>query len=163
MKQEHRRIGILVVLPLLLTAVSLYYIGEADAYQQSGILEETKDVFYFRGDLTSSQDENPYGGDVVGKYFVMVNVDVVKVIADLDNQSFEGKVLEAWLVDFGGESMISLGTFEDNELNMSASMNEWIYEAIVISEVSDNSNSPENPVGGAALEKTSKHKSNKSF
>ena len=149
-----------IVLGLVISPVAL---SEAYAYERGGVLEETKDVFYFRGDITSPQDQKPYGGDVVGKYSVIVNVDFVKIIAEFDNQSLEGKVLEAWLVDFGGESTITLGIFEDNELITSASIDEWKYEAIVISEVSENSNTPENPLGGALLEKASKHKSNKSF
>jgi len=69
----------------------------------------------------------------------------------------------AWLVDFGGEPAIFLGVFEDNELTTSIPINEWVYEAIIVSEVSENSSSSENPVGGAALEKAPKHKSSKSF
>jgi len=71
--------------------------------------------------------------------------------------------VEAWLVDFGGKPAINLGIYEDNKLSASLSINEWIYEAIVISEVSENSNSFENPAGGAALEKAPKYKSSKSF
>ena len=96
-------------------------------------------------------------------YFVQVNVNEVKVISNLDFSQSDGKVLEAWLVDYGGKPAIKIGTYEDNQLGVSLQINEWIYEAIVISEVSENSNSPENPVGGASLEKTIKHKSNKSF
>jgi len=33
MQQEINRIGMLVVLPLLLATMALYYIGEADAYE----------------------------------------------------------------------------------------------------------------------------------
>ncbi len=149
-----------IVLGLVISPVAL---SEAYAYERGGVLEETKDVFYFRGDITSPQDQKPYGGDVVGKYSVIVNVDFVKIIAEFENQSLEGKVLEAWLVDFGGESTVTLGVFENNELTTSASIDEWKYEAIVISKVSETSSAPENPVGGAVLEKASKHKSNKSF
>ncbi len=149
-----------IVLGLIISPVAL---SEAYAYERGGVLEETKDVFYFRGDITSPQDQKPYGGDVIGKYFVMVNVDFVKIIAEFENPSLEGQVLEAWLVDFGGESKVTIGVFENNELATSASIDEWKYEAIVISEVSESSSAPENPVGGAVLEKASKHKSNKSF
>ncbi len=57
----------------------------------------------------------------------------------------------------------NLGTYQDNELSITLPINDWIYEVIVISEVSENSISFENPVGGAALEKAQKLKSNKSF
>jgi len=78
-------------------------------------------------------------------------VNEVKVIANPDSSQSDGKVLEAWLVDYGGKPAINLGTYEDNELSVSLQINEWIYEVIVISEVSEISNSPENPVGGASL------------
>ncbi len=151
------------VLSLVMIALAPNYIGEADAYQQSGVLEETKETFFFRGQLTQATENNPYGGETFGDYFVQVNVNEVKVIANLDSPQSDRKVMEAWLVDFGGNPAIYLGTFEDNELSASLQINEWIYEAIVISEVSENSNSFENPVGGAALEKAPKHKSSKSF
>jgi len=151
------------ILPLVMVALAPIYIGDADAYQQSGVLEETRETFFFRGQLTQATENNPYGGEAVGDYFVQVNVNEVKVIANLDSSQSDGKVLEAWLVDFGGKPAIYLGTYEDNELSGSLQINEWIYEAILISEVSENSNSFENPVGGSALEKAPKHKSSKSF
>jgi hypothetical protein len=36
MQQEIVRIGMLVVLPLLLATMTLYYIGEVDAYESEG-------------------------------------------------------------------------------------------------------------------------------
>jgi len=163
MKQILKYARLFAILPLALVALTPDLIGEADAYQRAGILEETKETFFFKGQLTQATENNPYGGDPVGDYFVQVNVNEVKVIANLDSSQSDGKVLEAWLVDFGGKPAINLGTYEDNELSVSLQINEWIYEVIVISEVSENSNSPENPVGGASLEKTPMHKSNKSF
>jgi len=163
MKQTTKYIGMFVALSLVMIALAPNYIGDADAYQQSGVLEETRETFFFRGQLTQATENNPYGGEAVGDYFVQVNVNEVKVIANLDSSQSDGKALEAWLVDFGGKPAIYLGTYEDNELSGELQINEWIYEAIVISEVSENSNSFENPVGGAALEKAPKHKSSKSF
>jgi len=163
MKQITKYIGLFAILPLALIVLTPDLIGEADAYQQSGVLEETKETFFFRGQLTQATENNPYGGETLGDYFVQVNVNEVKVIANLDFSQSDRKVMEAWLVDFGGKPAIYLGTFEDNELSGEVQINEWIYEAIVISEVSENSNSFENPVGGSALEKAPKHKSNKSF
>jgi len=151
------------ILPLVMVALAPNYIGDADAYQQSGVLEETKETFFFRGQLTQATENNPYGGEAIGDYFLQVNVNEVKIIANLDSSQSDGKALEAWLVDFGGKPAIYLGTFKDNELSGSLQINEWIYEAILISEVSENSNSFENPVGGTALEKAPKYKSSKSF
>ena len=163
MNKTQKFIGLLAILPLALIALTPDLIGDADAYQRGGILDETKETFFFRGQLTQSTENNPYGGDPIGDYFVQVNVNEVKVIANLDSSQSDGKVLEAWLVDYGGKPAINLGTYEDNELSITLPINEWIYEVIVISEVSENSNSFENPVGGAALEKAPKHKSDKSF
>ena len=151
MNKTQKFIGLLAILPLALIALTPDLIGDADAYQRGGILDETKETFFFRGQLTQATENNPYGGDPVGDYFVQVNVNEVKVIANLDSSQSDGKVLEAWLVDYGGKPAINLGTYEDNELSVSLQINEWIYEVIVISEVSEISNSPENPVGGASL------------
>ncbi len=140
-----------------------YYIETADAYKRGGILEETREAFFFRGQLTQAAENNPYGGGPIGDYFVQVNVNEVKVISNLDSFQSDDKVLEAWLVDFSGKPGIYLGTYEDNELSVSLQINEWIYEAIILSEVLENLSSSENPLGGAALEKAPMHKSNKSF
>ncbi len=163
MKQITKYIGMVAILSVFALVTVSGNIGEADAYQQSGVLEETKETFFFRGQLTQVTENNPYGGELLGDYFVQVNGNEVKVIANLGSSQSDGKVLEAWLVDYGGRPAINLGTYEDNELTVSLQINEWVYDVIVISAVSENSDSFENPVGGAALEKTSKHKSSKSF
>ena len=162
MKQQ-KFLALFAMAPLLAIAISANPENFAYGYQQSGLNEETKETFFFRGQLTQATENNPYGGEAVGDYFVQVNVNEVKVIANLDSSQSDGKVLEAWLVDYGGKPAINLGTYEDNELTVSLQINEWVYDVIVISTVSENSDSFENPVGGAALEKTSKHKSTKSF
>jgi len=41
MQQEINRIGMLVVLPLLLATMALYYIGEADAYESEENIIQT--------------------------------------------------------------------------------------------------------------------------
>ena len=163
MNKTQKFIGLLAIAPLLAIALSANPENFAYGYQQSGIHEETKETFFFRGQLTQATENNPYGGESVGDYFVQVNVNEVKVITNLDSSQSDGKVVEAWLVDYGGKPAINLGTYEDNELSITLPINDWIYEAIVISEVSENSNSFENPVGGAALEKAPNHTSSKSF
>ncbi len=163
MNKTQKFIGLLAMAPLLAIVMSANPENLAYGYQQSGIQEETKETFFFRGQLTQPTENNPYGGEAVGDYFVQVNVNEVKVIANLDSSQSDGKAMVAWLVDFGGEPAIFLGIFEDNELTTSIPINEWVYEAIILSEVSENSSSSENPLGGAALEKAPKHKSTKSF
>ncbi len=163
MKQITKYIGLLAILPLALIVLTPDLIGDADAYQRGGILEETKETFFFKGQLSQATEDLPYGGETFGDYVVQVNVNEVKVIANLDSSQLDDKVMEAWLVDFGGKPAINLGTFENSELTTLVQISEWVYEAIVIAEVSENSNSSENLEGGAALEKTTKHKSSKSF
>ena len=163
MKQILKYTRLLAILPLALIALTPDLIGDADAYQRGGVLEETKETFFFKGQLSQVTEDLPYGGETFGDYVVQVNVNEVKVIANLDSSQFDDKVMEAWLVDFGGKPAINLGTFENSELTTLVQISEWIYEAIVIAEVSENSNSSENLAGGAALEKTTKHKSSKSF
>jgi len=163
MKQILKYTRLLAILPLALIALTPDLIGDADAYQRGGVLEETKETFFFKGQLSQVTEDLPYGGETFGDYVVQVNVNEVKVIANLDSSQFDDKVMEAWLVDFGGKPAINLGTFENSELTTLVQISEWVYEAIVIAQVSENSNSSENPAGGAALEKTTKHKSSKSF
>jgi len=162
MKQQ-KFLALFAMAPLLAIAISANPENFAYGYQQSGLNEETKETFFFRGQLTQATENNPYGGDSVGDYFIQVNVNEVRVIANFDSSQSDDKAMVAWLVDFGGEPAIFLGIFEDNELTASIPINEWIYEAIILSEVSENSSSSENPLGGAALEKASMHKSSKSF
>ncbi len=162
MKQQ-KFLALFAMAPLLAIAISANSENFAYGYQQSGLNEETKETFFFRGQLTQATENNPYGGEAVGDYFIQVNVNEVRVIANLDSSQSDGKAMVAWLVDFGGEPAIFLGIFEDNELTTSIPINEWVYEAIILSEVSENSSSSENPLGGAALEKAPKHKSTKSF
>ena len=161
--KQRKSLALFAIVPLLAFAFSANAENFAYGYQQSGLNEETKETFFFRGQLTQATENNPYGGEAVGDYFIQVNVNEVRVIANLDSSQSDGKAMVAWLVDFGGEPAIFLGIFEDNELTTSIPINEWVYEAIIVSEVSENSSSSENPVGGAALEKTPNHKSNKSF
>ncbi len=162
MKQQ-KFLALIAMAPLLAIAISANTENFAYGYQQSGLNEETKETFFFRGQLTQATENKPYGGEAVGDYFVQVNVNEVKVITNLDSSQSDGKAMVAWLVDFGGEPAIFLGIFEDNELTTSIPINEWVYEAIILSEVSENSSSSENPLGGAALEKAPNHKSSKSF
>ena len=162
MKQQ-KFLALLAIAPLLAIAISANPENFAYGYQQSGLNEETKETFFFRGELTQLTENNPYGGETLGNYFVQVNVNEVKVITNLDSSESNDKAMVAWLVDFGGEPAIFLGIFEDNELTTSIPINEWVYEAIILSEVSENSSSSENPLGGATLEKAPKHKSTKSF
>ena len=130
MKQQ-KFLALFAMAPLLAFALGANPENFAYGYQQSGLNEETKETFFFRGQLTQATENNPYGGEAVGDYFIQVNVNEVRVIANLDSSQSDGKAMVAWLVDFGGEPAIFLGIFEDNELTTSTPINEWVYEAII--------------------------------
>lgn len=158
MKYKKINIRLFLVFSLLMTTIGLYYVSDVDAYEQSGILEETKDVFFYRGEITAAQDGEPFGGYVVGKYFVMVNTDEVKVIAELE---FSQKVLEVWLVDMETKEKKSIGYFEEGKLYHQEIITPWIYDVIIITEVNDANQYI--PVGGALLVKSLEYTSSKGF
>lgn len=158
MKYKKINIRLFLVFSLLMTTIGLYYVSDADAYEQSGILQETKDVFFYRGEITAAQDGEPFGGDVIGKYFVMVNVDEVKTIAEFE---FSQKVLELWLVDIETKEKKSIGHFKEGKLYHQEIITPWIYDIIIITEVNDANQY--NTVGGALLVKPSEYTSSKGF
>ena len=159
MKHKKTHMRLFLIFSLLVTMIGLYHIGDADAYEQSGILEKTKDVFFYRGDITEAHNEESFGGDIVGKYFVMVNTDEVKVIAEFESSQ---KALAAWLVDMETDKKISIGHFDEKgKLYHQEILTPWIYDVIIITEVNDANQHI--PVGGALLVKPQEHTSSKGF
>lgn len=164
MKKNLKHIGLLSILPMLTVMIGMSNIDDVFAYKQSGILEETKDTFFFRGDLSTPEGEKPYGGDKIGDFFIQVNSDEVMVIANIDSNFIKRGTLEGWLVDFGGNQNIYLGSFnEDLKLTKTIQIKEWTYEAIIITEKLDNDESKLAIIAGALLEKDVNYKSSKSF
>ncbi len=130
--------------------------NEAAAIAPDRILTKTPDTFFVRGDLTSPADDKPFGGDVVGEYFIRVNGNDIKINTEFDAAPSEGTVYEGWLVDVDTGYKLSLGQFNEqsNELFFSQEIvNPWIYNVLVISEepMGDTDPSPDTPVGGVPL------------
>ena len=69
--KQRKFLALFAIVPLLAFAFSANAENFAYGYQQSGIHEETKETFFFRGQLTQATENNPYGGDSVGDYFVL--------------------------------------------------------------------------------------------
>jgi len=130
--------------------------NEASAIASERTLVETPDTFFIRGDLTSPADGKPFGGDVVGDYFIRVNGNDIRINTEFDATPSEGIVYEGWLVDVDTGYKLSLGQFNEqsNELFFSQEIvNPWIYNVLVISEepMGDTDPSPDTPVGGVPL------------
>jgi len=130
--------------------------NEASAIAPNQFLTKTPDTFFVRGDLTSTADDKPFGGYVVGDYFIRVNGNDIRINTEFDAAPSEGTVYEGWLVDVDTGYKLSLGQFNEqsNELFFSQEIvNPWIYNVLVISEepMGDTDPSPHTPVGGVPL------------
>ena len=114
-----------------------------------------KKPIYMRGDLASPKDGKPFGGDVVGDYFVRITEDKVRIMATVDNSPTQGKVFEGWLVDMDTGYKLSLGKFDDRDTLFFTErmVNPSIYDLLVITEEPENDTDPNpaNPIGGAQV------------
>ena len=153
-------IGLLAILPLFTVALSIDYIGEADAGIQgiapSDPTPKIKEAYYLRGDLTSPKNDKSFGGAVVGDYLMTVNFDEVKIIAELYNSSSQGMMLEGWLVNSDNESYFSVGEF-DKKNNMLKFYQQDIepqtFDLFIVTEKSlkDTDSSDHKSIGGALI------------
>jgi len=148
--------GIVLLALVFSVAMFPFAYNEAAAITPDRTLTKTPDTFFVRGDLTSPADDKPFGGDVVGEYFLRVNGNDIKINTEFDTAHSEGTVYEGWLVDVETGYKLSLGQFNEysNELFFSQEIvNPWIYNVLVITEepIGDNDPSPHTPVGGVPL------------
>ena len=148
--------GIALLALVFSVAITPIVLDEASAIVPGHTLVETPDTFFIRGDLTSPADGKPFGGDVVGDYFIRVNGNDIRINTEFDAAPSEGTVYEGWLVDVDTGYKLSLGQFNEysNELFFSQEIvNPWIYNVLVISEepMGDTDPSPDTPVGGVPL------------
>ena len=154
-----RYIGIIVVLILLLFTFSAAYFTEADGYKQPGQLEKTPETFYIRGDLSAKTQEESYGGEIIGDFTIIVNVNNVKILASLDDYS-QHRVMEAWLVDSSMDQILNAGTFDANKLFTSITIESWSYDVILITEkIFEDQSDTDITIGGSHLEKEPEYKS----
>ena len=151
----------MVTATLMLAALALFTTGAlaqtALAIAPGNISAETPGIYYERGALTSPSDDKPFGGEVVGNYFVRVNDHNVKINVDFNALApSEGMVLEGWLVDVDSDYKLSIGQFNttSNGLLLNQNMvNFGIYDILVITEelANDDNPAPNKPVGGVLL------------
>lgn len=150
-------IGLLVMFALVVTASN--YLIDVNAYKQSGQLNKTPETFYIRGDLSAKTLEKSYGGDTIGEFTIIVNVNQVKILATLDDYA-QNKVMEAWLIDSNTDQMLNTGTFDGNKLASNVTIETWSYNIIqIIEKTSDENSEIGIPIGGSLLEKESEYKS----
>jgi len=115
-----------------------------------------KERVFLKGDLTSPQGDNPFGGNHVGTYMLGAkDENSVRIIARVQSNPSEGNVLEGWLVDMQSGYKLSTGQLSagNNLVFMQRIVNPWIYDLIVITEepVNDTDPNPHMPVGGVQL------------
>ena len=130
--------------------------SEASAIAPNRTFAETPDTFYKRGALTAPSGDKPFGGDVVGNYFLRVNDHNVKINVDFWSMPSSGMVYEGWLVDVDTGYKLSLGQFNtqsDGLFFEQDIVNPWIYNVLVITEepMDDTNPAPNMPVGGVPL------------
>lgn len=154
-----KHIGIITVILLLFVIFIAAYLTEADGYKQSGQLEKTPQTFYIRGDLSEKTQEKFYGGDIIGEFTIIVNVNDVKILASLDDYT-QHRIMDAWLIDSNTDQMINIGTFDGNKLTNNITIKIWSYNVILITEkIYDENSKIDVPIGGSLLEKEPEYKS----
>lgn len=115
-----------------------------------------KERVFLKGDLTSPQGDNPFGGNNIGTYMLGAkDGNSVRIIARVHTSPSEGNVLEGWLVDMQSGYKLSTGQLSagNNLIFTQRIVNPWIYDLIVITEepVNDTDPSPHIPIGGVQL------------
>ncbi len=131
--------------------------NQADAIAPGQIGLETPSTIFLGGDITSPAGEAPFGGDVVGDYFIRINDNDVRILAEINDPPSSGMVYEGWLVDPDSGYKLSTGQFnEQNNMLFFAQeiVNPSIYNVLVITAepIGDTDPSPTlPPVGGAPL------------
>ena len=129
--------------------------NQADASHSTG--HETPGTVFFGGDITSPAGEAPFGGDTVGDYFIRINENDVRILAEINDPPSSGMVYEGWLVDPDSDYKLSTGQFNEqsNVLFFAQEfVNLSIYNVLVITEepIGDTDPGPTlPPVGGVPL------------
>jgi hypothetical protein len=131
--------------------------NQADAIVPGQIGLDTSNTFFLGGDITSPNNDKPFGGEAVGDYFMRINENSIRILVEFENPASDGTVYEGWLVDVNSGYKLSLG-----QLNQASNMlffaqdivNPWIYDVLVITAepIGDTDPSPTlPPVGGVPL------------
>ena len=95
---------------------------------------ETPSTIFLSGGLTSPAGEAPFGGDLVGDYFIRINENDVRILAEISDPPSSGMVYEGWLVDPDSDYKLSTGQFNERNMLFFAQeiVNPWIYNVLVI-------------------------------
>ena len=148
--------GITAVALGMIMSISLAN-NQADAIDPGKIGLETPSTIFLSGDITSPAGEAPFGGDTVGDYFIRVNENDIRILAEINDPPPSGMVYEGWLVDPDSDYKLSTGQFnEQNNMLFFAQeiVNPSIYNVLVITAepIGDTDPSPTlPPVGGVPL------------
>ena len=137
-------------------ALSPILSNEAEA-EAANILRPAKVIV--QGDLTAPMDDKPFGGDVVGNYYIQVRDDRATISVRIDAKASQGTVYEGWLVDADSGVKTSFGIIQNSEhrqmgVQLTTSVeNNFNNDLVVITEepVVDTDPAPHTPVGGAVL------------
>ena len=145
--------GITVMAMIFGLMLSPVITGEADAK-----LDRPDAII--QGELTAPNEGKPFGGDVVGKYYISVRGDTTSITTSLNLQSSGDTVFEGWLVDADSGEKTSIGLFKESGQGLLAYLhtnvqNNFSNDLIVITEepIHDTNPAPDTPVGGATLGK----------
>jgi len=113
-----------------------------------------------QGDLTAPSGDKPFGGKMVGEYYISVRGDQTSITTFFNTLPSPGTVYEGWLVDVDSGEKTSIGIFKDytqgpRSILHTNVMNSFNNDLIVITEepLRDTDPAPNTPVGGAVLEK----------
>jgi len=159
MNQKIKYVGLLVILPLAMVALSPDFIGKADAAIQGFVPHlgtNFNEVYYLSDHLISPRIDKSFGVAVVGDYLITVNFDEVKIVADFYSSPSQGMMLEGWLVNSDNESYFSIGKF-DKENNMLKFYQKDIepntYDLFIVTEesLSDTDSSDHQSIGRALI------------
>jgi len=135
-------------------ALSPILSNEAEA---ANILRPTKMVV--QGELTAPMNDKPFGGNVVGDYYLQVRDDKAIISVRVDAKATPGTVYEGWLVDADSGLKTSFGLIQDSEYRqMGVQLTTGIEKSfnddlVVITEepIVDTDPAPNTPIGGAVL------------
>ena len=135
-------------------AISPMLSNEAEA---ANILRPTKMVV--QGELTAPMNDKPFGGNVVGDYYLQVRDDNAIISVRIDAKASPGTVYEGWLVDADSGLKTSFGLIQNSEyrqmgVQLTTSVEKSFNDDLVViteEPIVDTDPAPHTPIGGAVL------------
>jgi hypothetical protein len=117
-----------------------------------------------QGELTAPNQDQPFGGEVVGAYTIGVydtgmRGGLTTISVQIDSKATPGTVYEGWLVDTDSGEKTSFGRFQENtqrqeQFHTVSVVSNFNNDLIVITEepIVDTDPAPDTPIAGAVLE-----------